>query len=217
MSTVDPMGFVDLGTSGAPVSSSARPPEPGIGGAEVAAYDEPPPLPPPTLTGISPATGVAGAQTPVTLTGTRLTGTNQVVFYLAPSTVEPATAIVVVSDTEVTCTAPGLSAGVYDVIRGGTGGQAHLPASFTVPAALNSITPNSGPVEGGTPVTITGTGFSTATGLQIGPAGTMATDVVVVDDSTITAVTPPNAAGGRNVTLIHPAGNVVRNSWYTYA
>lgn len=56
-----------------------------------------------------------------------------------------------------------------------------------------SIVPDLGVETGGVPVVITGTGLSTATSVTFD--GLPATAFVVVDDSTITAVTPAHAAG----------------------
>ena len=59
---------------------------------------------------------------------------------------------------------------------------------------MTGITPNSGPAAGGTPITITGIGF-TGTELVTFANGEQATNVVVVNDSTITAVTPSAPPG----------------------
>lgn len=64
----------------------------------------------------------------------------------------------------------------------------------TLPApTVTSITPDSGPVDGGTSVTITGTAFAAGATITLG--GSPATGVTVVDSTTMTAVTPPHAAG----------------------
>ncbi|MEO6115852.1 MAG: IPT/TIG domain-containing protein, partial [Pseudolysinimonas sp.] len=60
----------------------------------------------------------------------------------------------------------------------------------------------SGPDTGGTPVTITGTGFTGATSATFG--GVAGTSFVVVNDTTITVVTPPHAAGAVDVVVVHP-------------
>jgi hypothetical protein len=62
------------------------------------------------------------------------------------------------------------------------------------PVQVTGITPNSGPAAGGTPITITGIGF-TGTELVTFANGEQATNVVVVNDSTITAVTPSAPPG----------------------
>jgi hypothetical protein len=63
-----------------------------------------------TVTGVSPGSGDIAGGTAVTITGTRLTGTTGVNFGSTP-----ATSVVVVSDTSVTCVSPAHSAGVVDV------------------------------------------------------------------------------------------------------
>ena len=90
--------------------------------------------------------------------------------------------------------------------------QARASGSDSVPV-LSSITPSSGAsTAGGETVTITGSGFTsdahgavTITGLFIGPdcGGSLTpfTSFSVIDDNTITAVTPAHAAGTVQVTL----------------
>jgi len=73
------------------------------------------------------------------------------------------------------------------------------------PPGLTNISPLSGPTTGGTPVTLTGTGFTDATAVTFG--GVTATGVTVVNDTTITATTPAYAAGPVNVVVEAPSGN----------
>jgi IPT/TIG domain len=68
-----------------------------------------------------------------------------------------------------------------------------------VPLVVSSLSPASGPTTGGTPVTITGTGFLTGDTVTFG--STAATSVVVVNSTTITAVTPVGSAGTATVTV----------------
>lgn len=56
---------------------------------------------------------------------------------------------------------------------------------------VTAITPNNGPIAGGTTVIIQGDGFSTVTGVTFN--GNAATHVVVVNSNTITCKTPPGA------------------------
>jgi hypothetical protein len=60
------------------------------------------------------------------------------------------------------------------------------------PASVTSLSPTSGPVAGGTSVTITGSGFTGATMVSFGSIS--GTDVVVVNDTTMTAVSPAGAS-----------------------
>ena len=67
---------------------------------------------------------------------------------------------------------------------------------------VSGISPNAGPLTGGTLVTITGVGFSSGATVTIG--GTPATSVVRVNATTILANTPPAnglVAGAKNVVV----------------
>ncbi len=82
------------------------------------------------------------------------------------------------------------------------------------PPTVTSILPTNGPAAGGTAVTITGTGFTGATGLSIG--GTAATSVNVVNDTTITCTTPAGTAGTASVIVTTPGGSNAANTLFTY-
>ncbi|HUK90714.1 MAG TPA: IPT/TIG domain-containing protein, partial [Blastocatellia bacterium] len=80
---------------------------------------------------------------------------------------------------------------------------------------LSNISPSSGATSGGTAVTISGTGFQNGLGVTIG--GSAAANVSVTNSSTITATTPPGAAGVANVTVTNPDGQTATlASAYTY-
>ena len=81
------------------------------------------------------------------------------------------------------------SIGVYDY-------RTSLPAG----PVITGITPQTGPIAGGTPVTISGSGF--APGAQVLIGGSAAGGVEVLDPATITATTPHGIAGGADVTVV---------------
>ena len=83
------------------------------------------------------------------------------------------------------------------------------------PPTVSLVSPSTGPVAGGQSVTITGTGFTGATGVTIG--GSAATGVTVVSDTQITATTPAHAAGSASVVVTTAAGSNAANTLYTYA
>jgi hypothetical protein len=64
---------------------------------------------------------------------------------------------------------------------------------------LTAIVPAKGTTFGGTPVTITGSGFGASASVTIG--GAAAANVVVVNATTITAVTPQHPVGGSDVVV----------------
>lgn len=67
------------------------------------------------------------------------------------------------------------------------------------PPAVASICPGSGSIDGGTPVTIQGTGFMSGATVTFG--GVLASNVVVSSTGTITAVAPAHAEGTANVVV----------------
>src|SRR6185369_3988264 len=64
---------------------------------------------------------------------------------------------------------------------------------------VTNVTPSHGSTGGGTPITITGTGFQAGATVALG--GTPATNVVVVSSTSITAKTGAHASGAVNVTV----------------
>jgi hypothetical protein len=72
-------------------------------------------------------------------------------------------------------------------------------------ATVASVSPSTGNAAGGSPVTITGTNFAAGATVSFGVA--TASKIVVVNSTTITAVTPPHVAGSANVVVTNSAGN----------
>jgi hypothetical protein len=87
--------------------------------------------------------------------------------------------------------------------------------SLAATPGVDSISPNGGPVAGGTGVTISGEALSGSTGVTFG--GTAATGFLVNDPGTITCITPAHAAGAVNVVVQNPRGNVTVTNGFTYA
>ena len=81
---------------------------------------------------------------------------------------------------------------------------------------VTGISPTSGPAAGGTLVTITGTGFTGATAVDFGT--NPATDLTVVNDTTITADSPAGT-GTVDVTVDDPrrhVGDLARRSVHVH-
>ena len=91
-----------------------------------------------------------------------------------------------------------------------------LSSSSTPAPTVTSISPNSGTINGGTAVTITGTGFLAGATVSVG--GTAATGVTVVNSTSITATTPAHAAGAVNVIVTNSdtqSGTLTQGFTYT--
>lgn len=71
------------------------------------------------------------------------------------------------------------------------------------PPSIGGINPNGGSIAGGTSITVTGTNFTAPASLTLG--GAAATSVTVVNPNTVTALTPPHAAGVVDVALTVPS------------
>lgn len=80
-------------------------------------------------------------------------------------------------------------------------GQDTLAGGFRyrLPLEIQVVSPASGPVGGGTRVTVRGTGFTPGIRLQVGVLD--ASDIQVLNDSTIMATTPPGSAGPADITV----------------
>ena len=109
----------------------------------------------------------------------------------------------------------------------GTAGTtaATAPITITVPSAsapppvqpaVTGVSPASGPVAGGTTVTVTGSGFTGASKVAFGAVA--ATSFTVVSGTQITAVSPAQAAASYDITVTTAAGTspVVSADSYTY-
>ncbi|HEU4819463.1 beta strand repeat-containing protein, partial [Janthinobacterium sp.] len=143
--------------------------------------------PPPTITGVSPASGPTAGGTSVTITGTGFTGVTALKFGA-----NNGVGVTVVNSTTMTATSPAGSAGTVNVTVTATGGTSATGAAnqFTyIPApTVTSISPTAGPSAGGTTVTITGTGFTGATAVTFG--ATAASGFTVNSATQITATAP---------------------------
>jgi Glycosyl hydrolases family 16/IPT/TIG domain len=90
------------------------------------------------------------------------------------------------------------------------------PPPSGIPApTVSGVSPTSGTTAGGTPVTITGTGFLAGGTVSLG--GTAATGVTVVSSTSITATAPAHAAGAVNVVVTNTGSQSgTLPSGYTY-
>ena len=84
--------------------------------------------------------------------------------------------------------------------------------SSAPPPTVSTITPSSGPSEGGTPVTITGSGFLPGATVEISAPGS----VEVVSETELKALTTAHEAGGQEVVVSDEAGKSTGGPTYTY-
>jgi hypothetical protein len=165
-----------------------------------------PPAPAPTVAAVSPNSGPAAGGTAVTINGTNFVSGATVTFGGAI-----ASNVNVTSSTSLTAVTPAHSAGAVNVVVVNPDGQSGtLTGGFTYtgssgsPPTVTGVSPNAGPTGGGTAVMISGTNFASGATLNFG--GVAASNVNVVNSTTISAVTPAHAAGAVDVTVTNMDG-----------
>ncbi|GAC1320267.1 MAG: hypothetical protein NVSMB2_16090 [Chloroflexota bacterium] len=156
----------------------------------------------PQVTGVVPVSGAGAGGTSVAVLGSSLTGATAVLFGTIAGT-----GLTVDNDTHLTVVSPA-GVGTVDVtVVTPTGTTSVNPAArFTylgVGTAITGLNPKEGPESGGTPVTITGTGFTGAAQVLFGAFGTGS--FTVDTDAQITALSPAGT-GTVDVFVATPSG-----------
>ncbi len=157
----------------------------------------------PTVTGVSPASGPVGGGNSVSIKGAGFAGATSVrLGSLA------AASFTVNSDDNITAKAPAHPVGVVDVRVTTPGGRSGIAAAdkYTYEArpAISAVTPDSGPVAGGSTVTLTGSGFVSGASVKFGTTASAA--VAFVSSTKLKAQAPVHTHGSVQVTMITPGG-----------
>jgi glucose/arabinose dehydrogenase len=179
-----------------------------------------PPAGAPTVSAVNPGSGPTSGGTAVTISGTGFVSGATVKFGAVA-----AVNVQVVNSTSLTATTPAqATAGAVNVTVTNPDNQSGtLVNGFTYtspppgPPTVSVVNPGSGPTSGGTAVTISGTGFVSGATVKFGAVA--ATNVQVVNSTSLTATTPAQAtAGAVNVTVTNPdnqSGTLVNGFTYT--
>jgi beta propeller repeat protein len=167
-----------------------------------------------TVEGLDPRYGQTVGGTQVTIEGTGFTDASTVTFGG-----NAATAFTVVSDTQITATAPAGDEGVVNVrVRSPLGLSPNTDADDFVycgaAPSVTSIEPAIGPIGGANQVVVTGSDFCVVQGVTFG--GTPATSYRVDSTSQITATAPGHAVGTVQVQVITPAGTSTESGATAY-
>ncbi len=157
----------------------------------------------PTISALSPSSGSAAGGTPVTLLGSGFIPGITVSFGGVP-----VTNFSVVNSTQITLTTPSGTVGSVPVMvtspAGAFGGLSNGFTYLVATPQLTSVAPSEGLLVGGTPITLTGSGFVVGATVTIG--GQPARNVAVTSPTMITAVTPPGVPGAAMVLITNPGG-----------
>jgi titin len=175
--------------------------------------------PPPTISTVSPNSGVQGQTLSVTITGTYLTGATSVSFG-SGITVNSFT---VDSSTQITASitiSGSATTGARDVSVTTPGGTATKTGGFTVnpaPPTTAMVSPNSG-IQGQTlDVTISGTCLTGTTSVSFGSGITVNSFTVETSTQTTANVTISGSAttGARDVSVTTPGGTATKTGGFT--
>ncbi len=173
----------------------------------------------PELTAVTPAAGPAAGGTPVTIVGQNFAGATTVTFdgaalvdplFQGSSAITGTTPPGMVGPVDVVVTTPGFP----PVTRGDL-------FAYRDPPTIATLVPQDGPVAGGTPVTITGTGFDPAPGattVTLGGQALAGTATISMDGTTITGLSTPGAlvAGAVPLVVTTAAGQATRAAAFRY-
>ena len=168
----------------------------------------------PTVTAVSPTLAPTKGGGTVTLTGTAYDRVSSVTFGGVPATV-----VTRLSATQLRVTLPAHAEGDVDVRVTTPGGTSVVvPAgrfTFQDPPVVASVYPGSGPLAGGTVVTLRGTSFTDVRNVLFN--GVAATSFTRVSATQLSAVVPARIATGTiPIRVTTRAGTVVRYDGFTY-
>lgn len=165
----------------------------------------------PVVTSTSPSAGPDAGGTSVTITGTNFGAATSVNFGGTA-----AASFTIVSPTTIVATTPAHVAGSVNVWVDNAGGTGMLVDGFTYVAAptVTLVTPDVGPVAGGTNVTIMGTDFDPSSTVSFG--GAAATSVMVNTSTSLSAVVPAGSAGTVDVSVTSTGGTGTATDAYRY-
>ncbi len=153
--------------------------------------------PAPSITSVALSAGPLAGGVMITLTGSNfVTGATVTVGGSACG------GVTVVNPLSITCTTPALPAGTYPIVVTNPDTQTGtLANAYTYQAAptVTSVSPVTGPLAGGTVITITGTNFRT--GANVDVVGSACTLINVVNSTTITCTTPAHGGGNGNIVV----------------
>ncbi len=166
----------------------------------------------PAIDKVWPDEGPTGGMQYVTITGQFFDAATQVRFGQSP-----AVEFEIVDAQTIVARSPPRPPGLVDVaVHSKDRKDAVLANAYRFLASMSvaAVAPAQGPAHGGTPVVVTGSGFSAATQFVFGDRAAL--QVVVVDDKTATMMTPAGLPGHRHLTVANGDGQAVLKKAFLY-
>jgi len=178
-------------------------------------------VPVPVVTTVSPSSGPSNGGTVVQISGSNFQSGASVTFGT-----KPAQGAVVNGTNQIIAITPAAPATdqqslpVDIIIRNPDGQSVTATGGFTytaAPLSISAISPGSGSNDGGTIVSISGSGFTSAlTGASVTFGGVAATELTVHDAATLTVKLPPHANGNVDVAVTMGGHTVTALAAFTY-
>lgn len=177
----------------------------------------------PTVTSVSPSVINSAGGTTITINGTGFDNDGVISVTIDPSgTATACTPVTFVSATQLTCPSPAHATGLYDVQV--TNGDANAQTAtgsgmvnFIAAPTIGSISPNNGPITGGTAITITGTNYVNTPAPTVTIGGTACANIVVTGTTQIDCETPTHSTGAKDVVITtYGTLSVTSSGGYTY-
>jgi len=171
--------------------------------------------PVPAVAGLVPSSGPSAGGTEVTVEGSGLTGTTAVYFGTSKVTIGIS---VNAAGTQLTVRSPAGKSGTtvnveVHTVGGGTSALSS-GARFTYGPVIFSLSRTTGPIAGGTRVSMTGSGFATVRFVKFGSA--TAASYTVKSLTQIIAVAPEHAAGQVSTSVMTDDGTTPTTSADSY-
>ncbi len=166
----------------------------------------PPTFSAPAIASLSTSSSPEAGGIALTITGTNFEPGATVLFSNTGTTAAGVNCVVT-SNTTITCLTPSFPTGIAGITVTNVDGQtsASSPFNFTASTPLaTSITPNTGPTNGGTAVNILGSDF--AAGAKVTVGGVPADKVLVANVNTMQARLPAGSAGSATVVVTNSSG-----------
>lgn len=165
--------------------------------------------PAPVITSVSPSGVSSRSVSEVTLTGTDLLSTREVTVDAQK------VSVISVADTRVRIRVGPSGPGAHPVLLTTAGGSARATIMYLQPPEVTSMSPRSGPVQGGTRVTLTGSGLRSVTEVRLQGDPSPSLIIGQLNDS-LTFVTNSFVSSGitsARVTLSGPLGDLSAGSF----
>jgi hypothetical protein len=169
--------------------------------------------PPPTISSVSPASGVTTGGTKITISGTNFVNVTSVTVGGTA-----ASGVTTVSPTSITANTPTHAAGAVSIVVSTATGTVTKTNAFTYnnpSPTISGVTPTSGTSSGGTVVTVSGSNFLNGATVTVG--GNAATGVTFLSSTSLRFKAPAGTPGAASVVVTNPDGQkATLAASYTY-